>query len=307
MDKLFSDFVEFIERNKLIVKNDSIVLACSGGVDSTVLLHLLYKLKENFEFVLTVAHFNHSLRGEDSDGDEKFVKDLAYRLNLPFYSSKEDVKKYSDNSNLSIQEGARILRYRFLQEICKKFRIAKIATGHNIDDKIETIFYHLLKGYGLYSLCGIPEKRDNVIRPLIFAGRKEIEIYAAKNKIEHRIDKSNFEAKYLRNKIRLRLFPEIKDFYVKDFQKNILSLGSEADETVSFIDYHVKKAFDESVIKKKESILLLQNELFKSYFSVVRKRLIYYILIYKFRIAEKLGSGILKEIENLILNGRTGG
>jgi len=305
MSTLYSDFVKYAKDNNLIEDDDIIVVACSGGIDSIVLLHLIHKFSKTNPIKVKTAHFNHSLRGEDSDADERFVKEIAEELKIPFFSKKEDVLVFAEKENLSIQEAARILRYRFLVGISEKHK-AKIATGHNKDDQIETIFYNFLKGYGLYSLSGIPVQRDNIIRPILFAQREDIEKYVEKNKLLYRLDKSNLQPKYIRNKIRLKLFPLIEKEYVQNFKNNIYDLGAEIEEVKEFIENKVKTAFENSTEKRNKNIVILNVDKFSKYFSLVRKRLIYYILVEVLKVKKRISDKFLSEAEVLILNAKPG-
>ena len=125
---------------------DHVLAGISGGPDSMALLHFLLLIKEDYKLKIGVAHFNHSLRAEDSDADEQFVKKNAEKHDLPFYFAKQDVKKYKEKQGLSLEEAARILRYDFFNRIAKKYNYKKIALGHNKDDNAELVLMYLLRG-----------------------------------------------------------------------------------------------------------------------------------------------------------------
>ncbi|NTW31465.1 MAG: tRNA lysidine(34) synthetase TilS [Bacteroidetes bacterium] len=204
---MLKNFKEFISTNELFCKSDKILVAVSGGIDSIVLCHLLGK--EGFDF--GIAHCNFNLRGKESDGDEKFVKNLAKQLNVPFYVKKFDTQAYSEKHGISIQMAARDLRYSWFEEIRIKNHYDYIATAHHQNDEIETFFINLIRGTGIAGLHGIKAKTGNIVRPLMFAGRNQIDNFASKNKIEYREDSSNASLKYLRNKIRHQLIPLLKE------------------------------------------------------------------------------------------------
>jgi tRNA(Ile)-lysidine synthase len=150
------------------------------------------------------------LRGDDSDEDEEFVRNLAAQYQVPFFSKKFDTVTASKQLRIGIQETARTLRYEWFSEILKKEKYDYLATAHHQDDHIETFFINLLRGCGISGLHGILKKRNNIIRPLLFASRKEMEKYAVENRLEHREDVSNQETKYTRNKIRHDLIPTLE-------------------------------------------------------------------------------------------------
>ncbi len=201
---MLAKFLEHLEKNNLCGKSGKILLAVSGGVDSLVMAELFFRAGFNFGII----HCNFNLRGKESDADEKFVRDLALKkYKSPCFVRSFDTKKFAEENHLSIQEAARNLRYGYFEEIRKKEKLDYVATAHHADDKIETFFINLLRGSGISGLSGIPVKQKNIIRPMLFAFRNEIEDFAKKNNVEYRTDSSNKSNKYLRNKIRNQLMP----------------------------------------------------------------------------------------------------
>ena len=199
-------FREFIMQKDLCRETDRIVVAVSGGVDSTVMLDLF--IKNGFSTGL--AHCNFGLRNEESDGDEQFVKSLAEERNIPFYIEHFETERMASERRISIQMAARELRYDWFEEIRDSEGYNYIATGHNFNDSVETMVFNLIKGTGLKGLTGISAKTGNVIRPLLFASREEIDAYASENGLEYRTDSSNSSLKYHRNYIRHKVLPEFK-------------------------------------------------------------------------------------------------
>lgn len=198
---------QFVKKEKLFDKSSPILVAVSGGMDSVLLLHLL----KEAGFQIGVAHCNFLLRGDDSDKDEKFVKQLSEMFNAPFYIKKFDTLNYAEKNKISVQMAARDLRYAWFEEIRMKNHYDYIAVAHHRDDEVETFFINLIRGTGIAGLHGIRSKSGKIVRPLLFTGRKEIEEYINRNKIKYREDKSNNSAKYLRNKIRIQLIPFLKE------------------------------------------------------------------------------------------------
>lgn len=189
-----------------------VLLAVSGGKDSMTMLDLFNYFKYELKLNLVVCHFNHSLR-DDADRDEKFVKTQCEKYGLKFYSKKEDILLYSNENKLSTEEGARFLRYKFFDEVKRIENLEYIATAHNKNDLAETVIMRILRGTGINGLIGIQSERGDLIRPILNFSRDEIEKYIEENNIPFVEDKTNFEELYLRNKIRLNLFPILKNEY----------------------------------------------------------------------------------------------
>ena len=204
------EFLKNLEDYNL--ENSRILLAISGGKDSMTMLDLFNCFKDELKLDLVACHFNHSLR-EDADRDEKFVKSQCEKYGLKFYSKKEDVLLYSNENKLSTEEGARFLRYKFFDEIKRAENIEYIATAHNKNDLAETVIMRILRGTGINGLVGIQSERGDLIRPILNFSRDEIEKYIEYNNIPFVEDETNFEDLYLRNKIRLNLFPILKNEY----------------------------------------------------------------------------------------------
>ncbi|MBR1660637.1 MAG: tRNA lysidine(34) synthetase TilS [Oscillospiraceae bacterium] len=184
-----------------------VLIACSGGADSVALLDLL-AVMEGVEAVC--AHFNHCLRGAESDRDEAFVRALCAGMGVPFHAGRGDVAAYAAESGKGIEEAAREKRYRFLRETAERTGCARIATAHNADDNAETVLFHLLRGAGTRGLGGIPPVRDGVIRPLLNVRRSEILAYLAARGLEHMEDSSNADARYARNDLRSNVLPALE-------------------------------------------------------------------------------------------------
>ncbi len=196
-----------IEKNLSFLKDKKLLIAISGGIDSVVLTHLLYEL----QFLVSLAHCNFSLRGKESNKDEQFVLNLGEKLDIPTYSKKFETEKYAAKNGISTQMAARELRYNWFQKIIKKNKLDYILTAHHKEDVIETFLINLTRGTGLDGLTGIPEINGNIVRPLLPFTRKEILVFAAKNKIHWQEDQSNSSIKYVRNKIRHKVVPVLKE------------------------------------------------------------------------------------------------
>lgn len=194
-----------VTRYNLLKTGDRVTVALSGGADSTALLYGLLAIREKFGLTVTAAHVNHMLRGEESDRDERFVRDLCENLGVPLSVGRFDIPALKKQGE-SCEECARRVRYAFLAEVAD----GKVATAHTADDNAETVLFNLIRGTGITGACGIPVKRDNIIRPLILCSRKDIEDYCEKNGISFVTDSTNLTDDYTRNRIRHKIIPEMK-------------------------------------------------------------------------------------------------
>ncbi|MCH5207272.1 MAG: tRNA lysidine(34) synthetase TilS [Oscillospiraceae bacterium] len=198
-----------IVENNMLRGGETAVCALSGGADSTALLLVLKELSGEIGFKLKACHLNHGLRGEESDRDESFCAKLCESLGIELYRKKINVRDHAKKHE-SVEETARKLRYRFFEEARERFGENSLtATAHNANDSTETVLLNLVRGTGLKGLCGIPPVRDKVIRPLIYAKRSEIEEFLKERGQTFVTDSTNFSEDYTRNKIRLKLLPEI--------------------------------------------------------------------------------------------------
>ncbi len=199
-------FLKFIDDHKLFESNDSCLLTVSGGIDSIAMLYLFYECGFNF----AVAHCNFSLRGEESDGDEAYVTKIVREMKIPFHVIRFNTVEYATKHKLSIQMAARDLRYGWFEELSNKYQYKWIATAHNANDVVETFFINLTRGTGIHGLTGINLVNKNVIRPLLFATRSEINHYVEQLGVMYREDSTNADTKYMRNAIRHNILPELE-------------------------------------------------------------------------------------------------
>ena len=204
---LIDRFQEYITREKLFTRHDKILLTVSGGVDSMVLMSLCV----NSGYTVGVAHCNFCLRGRESDEDEILVQEHARKYGIECHNHRFDTVGEMERTGESMEMAARRLRYTWFAELCEEHGYTVIAVAHHIDDSIETFFINLMRGTGLRGLTGIHQQVGRVVRPLMFASRKEILDYALHKHIPYREDSSNKTTKYLRNKIRLGLTPRIRE------------------------------------------------------------------------------------------------
>jgi tRNA(Ile)-lysidine synthase len=220
-----SDNSQFsIDLRRTSFLNSQFLLAVSGGIDSMVMAHLFI----TSGYRCAIAHCNFSLRGEESDADEDFVRTFAETQGVPFHTIRFDTNKYAAENKIPIQLAARELRYHWFEELRQTHGFDKIAVAHNADDNLETFFINLLRGAGLNGLTGMSSHTDYIIRPLLGCSRKYVEEYAIANNVRYREDSSNLSDKYLRNKLRHRVLPVLDDIHPAFREK--------AAESIAYLD-----------------------------------------------------------------------
>ena len=231
-------------------KECNFVLAISGGVDSMVLANLF--LINNLNF--SIAHCNFQLRGKESDDDELFIKKWCSEKDIKLYNKKFSTEDYCKNNKLTIQMGARELRYEWFSELIDKEKYDFIVTAHHIDDQLETFIINSIRGTGIDGLVGIPDKINKIIRPLLMTSKDQIIEYSKVNRINYREDSSNDKEDYLRNKIRHSVIPYLKsddDNVLLKFKTTIENLNS----TKIFVQKVISKVRDRVFIYEGENII----------------------------------------------------
>ena len=265
-----------IEKYNLIQANDKIVLGVSGGPDSLFMLDILNKLKEKLQIEIVVAHVNHMIR-EEANEEEEFVKEFCKKIEVEFYSKRIEVEKYANNNKIGLEEAGRKIRYEFFDEVASRTNSNKIAIAHNKNDKVETILMNLLRGSGVTGLQGIQPIKDNkIIRPIIEIERQEIEKYCEENKLEPKIDISNFDNTYTRNKIRNVVIPYIKKEFNPNFIETITRLSEVITEENKFLKNITEQRYSEILIGEEHNQITLDLKKFNREENVIKNRLILY-------------------------------
>ena len=290
---MLSDFLNFIEENRMIRKGDRVLLAVSGGIDSMVMADLFTRTF----FETGIAHCNFCLRGKEADKDEELVRKFAADNHIPFFSKRFDTKGYAARKGISVQMAARDLRYRWFEEIRKKKGFKITAVGHNLNDNIETLLINLTRGTGITGLTGMRPAGNNIIRPLLFATRDRIEAYCSKYRIKYREDKSNAETKYTRNRIRHLVLPVLKEI-----NPSIEFTLNETAERLSGIN-EIAACFTDKLkhllLTERDGNIILDINLLRPY---MENKSILYELTKPYGITGSL----LKDLRNII-EGRSGG
>ena len=276
LDKLEEEVLNTINKNNLIEKGDVIVVGVSGGPDSITLLAVLNKFKEKLGIKLVVCHVNHLIR-KDSTIDEEFVESSCEKLKIECYVKRVDVEKLAKEEKVGTEEEGRKIRYDFFDEIGKKVGANKIAIAHNKNDNAETVLLNLIRGSGLNGLEGIqPKEYGKYIRPLINVSREEIERYCDSYNLNPRIDSTNKENIYKRNRIRNELIP-----YLKELNPNIIENLSRISKIVKTENEYIKKnveiEFTKKIVHKKMGYEIDIKE-FNALDICIRQNLIFYII-----------------------------
>ena len=278
-----------IKKYKLISENDKLVIGVSGGPDSICILHVLNLLREKLKIQIFVAHVNHMIR-EEADSETEYVQEFCRKLGIDCYVKKVNVQEYAKKRKIGTEEAGRIIRYEFFDEVATKFLANKIVTAHNSNDNVETILLNILRGSGLSGLKGIEAKReDKYIRPLIETTRQDIEEHCLRYGLNPKIDKSNLENIYKRNKVRNDLIPYIQKEFNPNILKTVNRLSEVAREENDYLEKIAKIKFEEcnvgvtnidhptiGEIARKEIILDLKK--FNNLELVIKRRVILYTI-----------------------------
>ena len=272
--------LSYIKDNKLIESGDKILVALSGGPDSVCLLNILVELKEELNIDIGAAHINHLLRGEDAFKDEEYVVEICKEMEIPCFVTRVDINKYSKEHKLSSELAGRQVRYEFFEEIIKKEGFKKIATAHNANDQAETILFRLMRGTGLEGLGGIKASRDNkIIRPILCLSRQEVERYIELKKLKPRIDKTNFEKIYNRNKIRLDILPYMKENFNEDIIQTLNRMSVLLQKDNNFLEKLALNSYKKYCIEY-EDYFIIKEGIFKEEEPVINRILRHAVLKY---------------------------
>lgn len=271
-----------IEAKGLLKKGDTIIVAVSGGPDSTALLHVLHQLAPQWEWRLVIAHMNHQFRGAEAEQEAQHVKEQAQALDWPFEYYTCDVTQYMETHGLSTQVAARKLRYAFLHRTAKQYEAQAIATGHHADDQAETILMRIVRGGGPAGLSGIPiyRKEGNVkiVRPLLQCYKEELVQYCYHHHLPFTEDSSNASRDYRRNQVRLDVMPFLQQWNER-LPEALNQLGGIIAADNEYLEQETFKKFN-NLVKNRDNHYILSKKSFLSLPIALQRRLIKLILNY---------------------------
>jgi tRNA(Ile)-lysidine synthase len=262
----------------MLEKGDSVLVALSGGADSVALLHLILALKKEYKLKLGAAHLDHAMR-KDSSKDRQFCRTLCAQLRarhalpLRFHSKRIEVSALARRRRLSLEEAGRQARYEYFESLAAKYGYDKIATGHTLDDNVETIIFNIVRGSGMSGLAGIPFKRDTIIRPLLEIEKRELLDYLTENKISFRHDPSNDTLAYSRNRIRNVIMPELEKLNPRA-RRNIARLSNNISEELEYIRASTVSAYNLALLKADKTKIVLDLELLERYHKSLAKKVL---------------------------------
>ncbi|MFQ5997166.1 MAG: tRNA lysidine(34) synthetase TilS [Dehalococcoidales bacterium] len=263
LNRVSEQILHFIREHHLVPRQQKLVVAVSGGPDSVCLLHILFKLQKKLGIRLHVAHLNHQLRGAESKADAQYVADLARQLDLPATIEQRNVQAYQAKQRLSLEEAAREVRYTFLAQVADSIGADRVAVGHTVDDHIETILMHLIRGTGTRGLRGLQPSSQwqssggslTIIRPLLPISRQQTTDYCLQHQLEPRIDTSNLSLSPLRNRIRQQLLPLLQS-YNPQVAEALLRTARIAADDLTFLDKEVARLWTEIAQEQENTIIL---------------------------------------------------
>ena len=305
---IYERFEETITKYNMIDKG---VIACvSGGADSICMLYLLFDYCRKHDVDLVCAHFNHCIRGKESDSDMEFVKDVCKKLGIKLYCELGDVPSLAKKLNKGIEETARIARYEFFEKVAKETGY-RICVAHNRDDRIETVIHNILRGTSIDGLKGIPYTRGNIIRPMLDISRKKIEEFLSQNNIEFKVDSTNADVTYTRNRIRHNIIPFLESEYgsIKESIIRLSDLSMEDSEFLNSVAY--EKAL-ECIIP--DSNVKIDTARYSKYHVAIRGRILKIALSqlidkngrHFFEAGKGIEMSIIKRVDEFALSGYSG-
>jgi len=267
-----------VDEHKLLEKGDSVLVALSGGPDSVALLHILAGLKRKYRLKLQSVYINHNIRKRAAKKEEQFCQDICDRLKIDFHIISEDIPSLAKKMRKGVEEAARDFRYRTFEDLAARLLVDKIALGHHLDDRAETVLFRIIRGTGKTGLRGMPVRRDKFIRPLFDVTKDEILAYLRQHRLSYCLDQSNMSADYDRNYIRNRLLVEIRSHLNPAVDRALINLSETAGEDEAFLDEYVAARLRRSIRKTVGGKIELDLNRFNRYDKWLRRRLLRHCL-----------------------------
>lgn len=302
-----------IINNHLIEKGEHIVIGLSGGPDSVCLFHILCRLRDDMELRLYAVHINHGLRPGAADEDQNYAEELCARYQVPFRTFSFDVSRIARESGTSSEDAGRQVRYQSFFETADKIEnetggVVKIAVAQNMNDQAETVLMRILRGTGTEGLCGIEylraERNRGIIRPLLDVSRTEIETYCRENGLDPRIDLTNLEPIYTRNKIRLELLPYLSENYNGNIVSALNRLSRIAKEDKDHFSRLTDAILEEHAVYKDPEHAAFPLDILRGEHPAIRHRIIMRIFE-NIGLSKDIASVHLEQADRVLKEGRT--
>jgi tRNA(Ile)-lysidine synthase len=272
MDELMAKIERTIMNYKLMESGDRILIALSGGPDSIALTHILYFLKTKYNLHLAAAHLDHALRPY-SNKDREFCRNLCKRIGIKLYSKRVNVASIAKREKCSIEVAGRKARYNYLEKLSEKYQFGKIATGHTLDDRVETIVFNLARGSGMAGLAGIPFKRGKIIRPFLEVEKSDLLKWIKESKIPYLSDITNKSLIFSRNRIRHKIIPELSRINPA-VKQNITRMADLISADLEFITGLSVKAYNGALFRSSKSKIVLDLGKLVEYDKSLRKKVL---------------------------------
>ena len=289
---MISKVLEFVKQHNMLSLKDKVLLGISGGADSVCLLEMMLALQSQYQLSLVAVHVNHQYRGEESDGDEAFVEALCKAREVEYVSKRVDMEQYARSNGCSLEEAGRHLRYASFFEVYNKLGCNKIAVAHNKNDLAETVLLNLVRGTGIRGLSGIEPVRDQIIRPIMCLTREEIEAFLKQYEWDYRVDSTNLEEIFTRNRVRHSVLPVLRSINSQAVS-HIERTAFQLREIENYLQYETLQSY-QMVVSEKDGQYFLKKDNLASYHDVIVKRVFRYVL--------GLIAGGLKDIEEKHIN-----
>lgn len=280
---------ETIARYRMIERGDTVIVAVSGGADSVALLHVLNTLRDELDMNLVVAHMNHCIRGADSDQDALFVEALSTKLGIPYVIETTDVPAIRKQMHVGIEEAARKVRYDFLEQVAKSCDAKRVAVAHTADDQAETVLLNIIRGAGLEGLSRMPYVRGRIIRPLMEISKSQVEAYLKENGLAWRVDESNLDQNYARNRVRHRLVPLLRDEFNPRVKEALVTLSKLACDESDIVSQAAQGVFESTTKEVGPKSVIFDADMLAGNPRAIQRRCI--------RMAIEIVKGDLRDVE----------
>ena len=295
------DLAASVERNireqSLVISGTKVLVAFSGGPDSTALLHILNKLSKKMEFGLAACYINHKIRPRAVRKEIDFCVDFCHRLKIPMVVAEGDIPGFARESRLSLEEAGREFRYMMLGKIAREEGCQRIALGHHQDDIVETVFFRLLRGTGPQGLQPIKPLSGNIIRPLHNISRAEIEAYLRKHRIDYLLDRSNLKSEYSRNFLRNKVMPLLERRFGSGFRRNIINFADIISGEEEYLKVIAERAVKKISYGTPAGKIIVDLKQFGSYDVWLRRRIVRILLQ---KMTGRAGAGSFEEVERIL-------